>query len=471
MLKSYSAAIAAVITTAVVFSALFIPLSVGAISPTTTPTAPVNNSSNDFNTPTLLWKYPTNSGVGTYYVTMGTVHTAPIVDKGILYFASDEGTIYAVNVTNGKNVWQTAVADNSNKFPMIDNNKLYHGGNRHIYALDAKSGSLIWESRVASGHSANVGAPPVIANNILYVSFDYDLFRALNAKTGEIIWQFPDPTGPDPVFAMHFPSSPLVVDKVVYVGGANTVFALDARGGREIWNYSINYVANYMNPSLSSFVFDKGMLYFCAGDGNAYALDAGSGKKIWNTTYTLPGVPPPGIYVPPSPVLKNGIIHIGSGVGDVCALNATDGTKIWNTTVDAYLLSTPALYGDILYFGSYNGTLYALNATNGFELWSYPISPPNGGSAGSPIVYSGVLYVGGGDGVYALRVSPPLEEPPLEEPLIEKPPIEEPSSTPVLSTFHILIIVGIIVVVTVYCLGIYLIKNKTQNRKVVFYRS
>lgn len=449
MLKSYSAAIAAVITTAVVFSALFIPLSVGAISPTTTPTSPVSNSSNDFNTPTLLWKYPTNSQVGEYYVTRGTVFTSPIIAKDILYFNSnnpDDRTVYAVNITNGKNLWQTTNGEAG--FPMVDNDKLYYGGSRDIYAINATDGSQIWYSHISSGHSADMGAPPVIANGILYVGTADHGLCALNAKTGDIIWPLYESK------LTHISASPLVVGEVIYVGSLNTVFALNTQSGHEIWNYTVDYLAgNNLHPNLSSFVFDNGMLYFCAGDGNAYALDAGSGKKIWNSTYTLSGVPLPGVYVPPSPVLKNGVNYVGSGVGDVCALNATDGTKIWNTTVDAYLLSTPALYGDILYFGSYNGTLYALNATNGFELWSYPISPSGGGSAGSPVVYSGVLYVGGGDGVYALRVSPPLEEPPLEE----------PSSSPVVSTFHILIIVGIIVVVTVCCLGIYLLKKQNAE--------
>ncbi|MDR0319017.1 MAG: PQQ-binding-like beta-propeller repeat protein, partial [Nitrososphaerota archaeon] len=184
--------VAAVITTAIIFSALFIPLSAGAVSPTTTPTSHISNSSDNFNTPTLLWKYSTNSGVGTYYVTRGIVHTSPIIDKGVLYFNSNDGTIYAVNSTSGKKIWQTD-DDGAPKFPMVDNDKLYHGGYHHIHALDAKSGSQIWESSVASGHTATIGAPPVIANGVLYVSFDYDLFRALNAKTGEVLWQFPDP--------------------------------------------------------------------------------------------------------------------------------------------------------------------------------------------------------------------------------------------------------------------------------------
>lgn len=77
------------------------------------------------------------------------------------------------------------------------------------------------------------------------------------------------------------------------------------------------------------------------------------------------------------------------------------------------MLSSPALYGDVLYFGSSNGNLYALNATNGFELWNYPLTSHmeyDNGGVGSPTVYAGVLYVGGSDGVYALKVSPALEE-------------------------------------------------------------
>jgi len=417
-LKCYFVLLVGLITVALFFSAPFIAFSINMGSSTTISMLSID-SCDGSDTPVLLWNYTTDSRVGTYVITRGIVYTSPLIAQNTLYFASDDGHVYALNATSGTEIWTTdngfSQVDDAPKFPTVDNGRIFVGGYHEIYALDANSGSQIWASRVISGRTATVGAPIVIANDVLYIGFDYDGLRTLNANTGDVHWWFTDTC--DMLFVS---SSPLVDGDVVYVGGSNTVFALNAQSRSEIWNYSIGNPANSICPSISSFALDNGVLYFCAGDGAVYALDVNSGKNIWNTTYTLPGVP--GVYIPSSPILRNGLIYVGSGTGDVCALNATDGTKLWDSTLGESMLSAPALYGGVLYFGSSDSNLYALNATSGIELWRYSLP-----GVGSPIVCEGVLYVGGVDGVYALRVSPPF------------PTLEASSATTMWSTFSILI--------------------------------
>jgi outer membrane protein assembly factor BamB len=51
----------------------------------------------------------------------------------------------------------------------------------------------------------------------------------------------------------------------------------------------------------------------------------------------------------------------------------------------------------VVYVGSDDGDVYALNAKTGAKLWSHAIS--SGWS--SPAVANGMMYIGGGNNVYA----------------------------------------------------------------------
>jgi len=64
---------------------------------------------------------------------------------------------------------------------------------------------------------------------------------------------------------------------VVYVGSFNSrVYALDARTGRVLWNYSTGgYVES--SPAVAN-----GVVYVGSDDDNVYALDAATGVKLWS---------------------------------------------------------------------------------------------------------------------------------------------------------------------------------------------
>jgi outer membrane protein assembly factor BamB len=446
-LKHYSMPVA--VTVALIFSVSFAVFSLNTISPPTVPIMPVSDSSATLTGPILLWNYTIGGGVGSYDTFNGKVYTAPVVTQDALYVASDDGNVYALNVTSGAEFWKAG-----GEFPIVDNGKIFAGGDSKVYALNANDGTQIWASSIVQGMTVNVGAPPVVADGVLYIGFDSYGLYALNAVTGDKLWHFYDDN------TLHVSSSPVVVDKVVYFGGSNTVFALNAQNGSEIWKYtlgdSVSTASAY--PIASSFVVADGVIYFGAGDGNVYALNATNGEKIWNYTYASSGV-----YIPSSPIVEDGILYIGSNTGNVYALNITDGAKLWGSTIGNGSLSAPAVYGDVLYFGSSDDNIYALNVASGPKLWHYTIpgySPYLGQSfsdepvygphygAGSPIVLNGVLYAGGGNNVYALKVSSAVSSVP-------------PPANPALpQTIEIAVIAALIIAVEAAILVVFMLKKK-----------
>ena len=166
----------------------------------------------------------------------------------------------------------------------------------------------------------------------------------------------------------------------MYVGSDDdSVYALNATNGAEIWNYPMpnGNIQNGapVNEVQSSPSVVNGVVYVGSGDGNVYALNADNGKKIWNyTTENFGGNT--GNSVASSPAVVNGVVYVGSYNGFVYALKASNGAEIWSSEIGSITVSSPAVASGVVYIGSgYYGTgdenVYTFNAATGKLLWSY----------------------------------------------------------------------------------------------------
>ena len=186
-----------------------------------------------------------------------------------------------------------------------------------------------------------------------------------------VLWRFPVPND---VYA-----SAAVVNGVVYVGGNDNIYALDAYTGAKIWNYSTSY--SWSSPAVSEGVV------FIGADGDILALDALTGTKIWSFPTTG--------RVVSSPAVVDGMVYVGSFEGNLYALNASTGSKIWDYTImdtghGTEVLSSPAVVDGVVYFGALDDNVYALKASTGEKIWNHTVRL---GVTSAPAVSEGVVYV------------------------------------------------------------------------------
>ena len=109
-----------------------------------------------------------------------------------------------------------------------------------------------------------------------------------------------------------------------------------------------------------------------------------------------------------------GCVYVGSSDFDVFCLEALTGQKIWNFSTGAGVYLPPSVAEGCVFAGSYDGNVYCPNASSGVEIWrgaAGVFSPVNiAGSAGSPVVADGVVYVVG-NGVLSAWSSPSSGDP------------------------------------------------------------
>lgn len=146
----------------------------------------------------------------------------------------------------------------------------------YVKAFDLRDGKQLWKfdipvRRDAPAPGGGKGCPwgsqlSVVGSNLFFGSCSGDV-HMLQLQSGRRVWS-------TNVSRWPMSSAPTVVAGTVYIGGVNTVAALDARTGQVRWKVRRKYVWRT--------ILRRGILIADTGTRMA-ALDAKTGKMLWST--------------------------------------------------------------------------------------------------------------------------------------------------------------------------------------------
>lgn len=218
------------------------------------------------------WKFktqgaeePFSQSAAPEYDILGAIVSSPAVAKGIVYFGSCDGYLYALEAKTGAEKWKFNAGSSLNSSPAVSNGIIYFGSNDgYFHAIDS-NGQLKWKFKTQD--SALVSSAAVVNDTVYFASsfdrydyqdqHDYFLYAA-GAETGKTKWKIQLPA------VTHWLT---VSSSVLYFGDDNgVVFALDAKSGKELWNFKAE------SSIASDVVIVGGKAYFCTKDGYLYAL-------------------------------------------------------------------------------------------------------------------------------------------------------------------------------------------------------
>lgn len=178
---------------------------------------------------------------------------APAVSNGVVFASSQDGNIYALNAVDGTKIWsydtsppKIVTSEQIDQTfdpttPYIYNNILfvtssgltynqskhaYDIGGSTIYALDTQSGHKIWNYTI-NMWGAN---SPTVANGVVYANIFPNTIYGLDAKNGAKIWNYSN---------VH--TDPVIAENVIYLGIDGQLFA-------------IRISPSYLQPSTLSFL-------------------------------------------------------------------------------------------------------------------------------------------------------------------------------------------------------------------------
>ena len=135
------------------------------------------------------------------------METTPIVVNGVMYVTTSFDHVYALNAKTGEEYWHykhamgpvtTYCCGPNNRGVAVYDDKVYLATlDSKLVALDAKTGSIVWQTQIADptlGYSETM-APTAVNGKILIGTNggEYGIrgfVRAYDAKTGKLIWNF-----------------------------------------------------------------------------------------------------------------------------------------------------------------------------------------------------------------------------------------------------------------------------------------
>src|SRR6266436_1350003 len=196
---------------------------------------------------------------------------------------------------------------------------------KQIDTTNVKQLKGAWMTRLKSsglGGKYSFEATPLVKDGIMYVSTGNDDVFALNAKTGQILWEHWSQIGQtiSTICCGWLNRGLAMGEGMLFIAqlDANMV-ALDIKTGKEVWRTPIEVWQDGYGITSAPLYYD-GIVYsgITGGEygvrGRLTALDAKTGKILWRA-YTLPAAGEPGGDTWPA-----GTDHYGRG-----------GASIWNT--------------------------------------------------------------------------------------------------------------------------------------------
>ncbi len=175
----------------------------------------------------------------------------------------------------------------------------YYSPLNQITAQNVNDLHLVWSWAMQEGASNGNQPAPIVHNGVLYVNNAGMVLQALDAKTGELIWENrygSNPTCP----AMR--GIAIYDDKIFVATGEAHLMAFDARNGRVVWDTTMGDRSKGDYSSSSGPLAVKGRLIQGLGRDSCAtyreekcfisAYDAKTGKEAWRfRTVALEGEP------------------------------------------------------------------------------------------------------------------------------------------------------------------------------------
>jgi len=168
---------------------------------------------------------------GTYlwsFTTGGRVYSSPLPLGDDVFFGSDDGRLYKVDVDSGILIWEFATGDKIRGAPALANGRVFVASwDGFLYAIEAESGRLAWKSPIAKFTRAT----PAVKDNKIFIGDEGGAIRCFDAASGKELWQHP--------LSGYISTCPVVTPEGVAFASESGEAAFTNIDGAIIWRRSL----------------------------------------------------------------------------------------------------------------------------------------------------------------------------------------------------------------------------------------
>jgi len=329
-----------------------------------------------------LWSVGVGDGQGD-----GFYRLQPAISGEVIYAASADGEVVAVDRKRGKTLWEVDLDLSLSGGVGVYKDVLLLGSSEGlVLKLDANTGEQLWTTML----TGEILSPPQ-ANGKVVVAQTYNgKLQGLDFATGQLLWTYNSKV---PVLTIRGTSVPIMENNRVYAGFSNgRVLAFDAQTGSIVWD---GRVAIPQGRSEIERIVDVdgtmelagNELYAVSYQGSVVAIDVESGRKIWQqkaSSFSGVSLGFGNVYAADEDGTLNAFMRNGEGVR-------------WSQGALGYRqLSRPTPVGSYVTVGDFEGYLHVLSQVDGDFVGRVRVD--SDGVRADMLSEDGILYVFANDG-------------------------------------------------------------------------
>ncbi|SMD32910.1 PQQ-like domain-containing protein [Reichenbachiella faecimaris] len=290
------------------------------------------------------------------------VNVIPKLSEEVMYatvqFEEDGDYSTIAQRASGETLWQM---DGYSTYGAINNGNIYLSNSNALICANTLTGSLVWSREdLADLHSLSYNE-----GNVFALGKAGDCY-ALNANTGEIIWNY---TSQDRLFPQ---SAPLSDNDLVFIEDSDTIRALGIHSGTTEWKVPFSDMTG--TPVM------QGDTLIVGSQGVVTSIDIKSGKIIWTTNK----------YCDSDLLLANNLVYYNSRYSDLRSIKISTGEQISSNFIDYGLMYAPSKWYDCII--SYDGHWSTLAGSNSC---TYKRFPHDYFIACPVVIHDDVIYAAG----------------------------------------------------------------------------
>ena len=316
----------------------------------------------------LAWSTRTgNVGSGSMLREDVRAFARPVAAGGRVFTLDPNGNVTAVSLSGGVS-WNVSVrpADIDNQATTgglgTDGSRVYVGTAwGEMIVLDADSGNRVWEKKLTEP----VRGAPTIANGRIYLVSQNNTVRALSATDGNEIWSFRGVPEMGNLLSSNNPAVAAVVVVVPFTSGE--VVALDEKNGQPLWNDSLArasraFAVSGFSTIAASPVISDGVVYASGVGSRTVAVQAKTGQRLWDVPFGSAH----------TPVVSGNALFLVDLDDNLTAVDRKTGEVIWASKMPVTKAKKkrthwagPVLAGGSLWLASNEGGLIGVDPTSG----------------------------------------------------------------------------------------------------------
>jgi outer membrane protein assembly factor BamB len=328
------------------------------------------------------------------------VTAAPVIDRGVVYCGSTNGSFFALDLKTGQLLWKFDAPFPISSRAAVQGDVVCIESGNQLIALERKSGGELWRF-VAKPfrpiYSLDLTdyhrSSPVISDSVVYFGDDWGNLNGVELASGKLVFQFTTESG------RPIRTTPAIGQGRVFFGDwEGDVYAVSLAEKKLVWTHRAPNVRPYYGAVVSEFKIREGVLYFGSQHDVFEPLDIATGKPVWSYAE------PRHTYLPTTPLLLDGKVVIGTTIFTNSILCLDHGELVWSCKGDGIFFTAPLVSNGLILANSSNfggtGFLHVIEAKTGTLVNKLPIEKA---TASSPALADGLVVLGAGDGsIYAL---------------------------------------------------------------------